>query len=72
MNSTNEKIACKIFGLVTSLFITAMLIILLINTNHCTITSWIAFIVAFLGLVALNVIYINLIENVFRKLNHKN
>lgn len=71
MNSTNEKIACKIFGLIISLFITAMLIILLINTNECTTASWIAFFIAILGLVALNYIYINLIENVFRKLNHK-
>lgn len=72
MNSSNEKLACKISGLIISVFITGMLMILLTNADHKKISTWIAFFIALLGLVALNVIYLNLIENVFRKLNHKN
>ena len=72
MNSSNEKLACTISGLIISIFITAMLVILLMNTDHYKVSTWIAFFIAILGLVALNIIYLNLIENVFRKLNHKN
>ena len=72
MNSSNEKLACKIIGLMISACITCMLVILLINADHHKVSTWIAFLMAILGLVALNVIYLNLIENVFRKLNHKN
>lgn len=71
MKSSNEKLACKISGLMISIFITGMLVILLSNADHHRVSSWIAFFIAMLGLVALNVIYLNLIENVFRKLNHK-
>lgn len=67
----NEKLACKISGLAISIFITGMLVILLMNADHGRISTWIAFLIAILGLTALNIIYLNLIENVFRKLNHK-
>ncbi|MCG8322737.1 MAG: hypothetical protein MI921_24765 [Cytophagales bacterium] len=72
MNSSNEKLACKISGLIISIFITGMLLILLTNADHYSVSTWIAFFMAILGLVALNIVYLNLIENVFRKLNHKN
>lgn len=72
MNSSNEKLACIISGTIISIFIVGMLIILLMNADHDKISTWIAFFIAILGLVALNAIYLNLIENVFRKLNHKN
>ena len=71
MNSSNEKLACKISGMIISVFIAGMLMILLTNADHQKVSTWIAFFIAMLGLVALNVIYLNLIENVFRKLNHK-
>ncbi|MDN5200127.1 hypothetical protein QQ008_02110 [Fulvivirgaceae bacterium BMA10] len=71
MKSSHEKIACKLSGFVLSFSIFGMLLILLANADQDRISTWIAFTIATLGLVAINIVYMSLINNVFKRLNSK-
>ncbi|MDN5201334.1 hypothetical protein QQ008_08175 [Fulvivirgaceae bacterium BMA10] len=71
MNCFKDKLACKLIGVLLSIFMLGMLLILFSHVDQSRIASWITLIAVILSLVALNIIYLKLIGSVFRKLNHE-
>lgn len=68
---TQNKVACKIAGMVLSLIIISLFLMLVLGLGSAKPGYWIVFVLAAICLGYLNRIYLKLIDNLFEKLNQK-
>ncbi|MDN5214313.1 hypothetical protein QQ020_19700 [Fulvivirgaceae bacterium BMA12] len=71
LKCSQNKLACKGVGIGLSVSIVLILLAIIINTELSSLFSWGAFSVVIFCLLLLNLIYLRLIDNLFKKLNNR-
>ncbi len=68
---SQNKLACKGVGIGLSASIVLVLLAVILNTELPALFSWVALSIVVFCLLLLNLIYLRLIDNLFKKLNNR-